>query len=74
MGIYGYRNGTYDSVSYDFGFKRRIWGRKMLVTRGYEIDNYLYDKLGMVFFTFKNRKQKKKFLDERMNLFKVNYK
>ncbi len=74
MGIYADHNGTIDKIVIDPEFKKICFDSLMLNEKDYVVDDYLHDKLGMVFFTFDNDEQRSYFINKRMSLFKVLYK
>lgn len=72
LGIYAKQNGVFDSVEFDSEFKDRIFETMMLQEKGYRIDDYLSDKLGMVWYSFRSREEREYFLNKRYDLFHVN--
>lgn len=72
LGIYADKNGIFESVEFDKAFENHIYDRMMLCEKSYKIDNYLEDKLGMVWFSFNNEKERKQFIDNRNKVFLVN--
>lgn len=71
MGIYADRNGIFENVVFKKEFEKRIFDQMMLCERGYTIEDYLGDKLGMIWFSFVDEKERKHFIGNRNNLFKV---
>ena len=65
MGIYADQNGIFESVEFNQSFEKYIYDRMMLCDKGYRIDDYLSDKLGMVWFSFKNDEERKWFIENR---------
>lgn len=74
MGIYADHNGTINRVIIDEEFQKLCFDKLMLNEKDYVVDDYLHDKLGMVFFTFNNDEERKYFINKRMSLFIVEYK
>ena len=74
MGIYADRNGIFESVSFDSEFEKYIFDKMMLYREGDVIENYLEDKLGMIWYSFTDELQKNLFISRRNQLCKVHYK
>jgi hypothetical protein len=45
----------------------------MLASPGYKIDNYLEDKLGMVWYSFENPEDREYFMNKKRDLFRIVY-
>ena len=71
MGLYASENGTFDSVEIDEKFDKFIFEKMLLVKEGYVIDDYLNDKLGMVWFSFNNSEERNWFINNRLDLVNV---
>lgn len=71
MGLYADRNGVFDGVKFDSEFEKCIYDKMLLCEKGYVIENYLEDKLGMVWFSFASEEQRNRFMSNRLNLVKV---
>ena len=71
MGIYADQNGIFESVEFNQSFETYIYNQMMLCNKGYRIDDYLSDKLGMVWFSFKSDEERKWFIENRNEMFKV---
>ena len=74
MGLYADHNGVYDDVVFDADFEKAIYEKKMLCEKGHIIENYLEDKLGMVWFSFSSAEQRNQFMSNRYNLARIIYK
>lgn len=74
MGIYADRNGIFESVSFDSEFEKYIFDKMILYREGDVIENYLEDKLGMIWYSFTDELQKNLFISRRNQLCKVHYK
>ena len=71
MGIYADQNGVFEGVEFNEQFKKRVFDQMMLCQNGYKIEDYLGDKLGMVWFSFENDDERKQFIENREHLFTV---
>jgi len=71
LGIYADRNGVFEGVEYNKQFEKSIFDQMMLCSKGYKIEDYLGDKLGMVWFSFENDDERKQFIENRKHLFTV---
>ena len=71
MGLYASENGTFDSVEIDEKFDKFIFEKMLLVKEGYVIDDYLNDKLGMVWFSFNSNEERNWFINNRLDLVNV---
>ena len=71
MGIYSDRNGIFRGIEIDPDFEKHVHDKLMLHDTGYEIDDYLGDKLGMVWFSFNSKDERRHFMDNRNDLIKV---
>ena len=72
MGIYATENGILQNLRFDKAFEESVFDRMYLAEPGYRITHYLDEKLGMVWFSFKNEAERKSFLEKRRDLFSVN--
>lgn len=71
MGIYAPANGKIRSITLDPEFETYVTDAVMLNGPGYVMEDYLHDKLGMVFYTFDSLEQKEYFMGRRRELFHV---
>ena len=72
MGIYSDSNGRFVDYSISSEFNRFIFYRYDLAEKeSYVIDNYLSDKLGMVFLSFENKADRDLFLKEKNSVMNV---
>lgn len=71
MGIYADKNGKFEDVVFDKSFEANIFERMMLCKKGHEITDYLSDKLGMVWFSFRNEEERAQFIENRKSLFSI---
>ena len=71
MGLYAGRNGVFEDVILDSDFEKCVFDRMMLYQKGEKIDNYLCDKLGMVWFSFNSEEERKRWIENRANLFEI---
>ena len=71
MGIYADRNGVFKDLSIDKSFESLIFEKMMLCEKGHLIDNYLEDKLGMVWYSFTSQEQRDYYMSKRKELIKV---
>ena len=72
LGIYANSNGKYLNYSISNEFRRSIFYEYDLAPKGsYVIDNYLSDKLAMVFFSFENKSARDMFLKEKNSIMSV---
>lgn len=74
MGLYADRNGVFDNIVINSDFEKFIFEKKMLCENGHIIENYLEDKLGMVWFSFSTKEQRDYYIANRNNLVRVLYK
>lgn len=74
MGLYGDHNGIYSSVLLDKEFEKHVFDRMMLCEENYVIENYLTDKLGMVWYSFSSAEERNYFMSKRKDLFSIVYK
>ncbi len=73
MGLYADRNGVFGGVKLDRDFESHIFEKMMLASPGYRIDNYLEDKLGMVWYSFENPEDREYFMNKKRDLFRIVY-
>ena len=71
IGIYANKNGLVKDIIIDSDFEILVFQRYMFHEIGYEITNYLNEKLGNLLFSFKNREQRDYFMQKRHSLVKV---
>lgn len=74
MGIYADKNGVFNGVEFDDRFKEHIYDMMMLHDKGYVVDDYLNDKLGMVWYSFTKEEDRQKFIKNKKTYFKVDIK
>lgn len=74
MGLYANHNGIFSDVTFDRNFEKYIYEKMMLCESGHVIDNYLEDKLGMVWFSFSSKEQRDYYMANRNNLFTIHHK
>ena len=74
MGIYADKNGVFNGVEFDSKFKGYIYDTLLLHDKGYVVDDYLNDKLGMVWYSFTNEKDRQEFIRNKKSYFKVDIK
>ena len=73
MGIYANSNGKYVDYSISPKYENNVFYNYDLAKKGsHFINNYLTDKLAMVFFSFNDRKTRDMFLEEKDSIMKVN--
>ena len=70
MGVYAPCNGVVEKVIIDPQFQEKIFDVKMLNGPGYVVKDYLYDKLGMVYFSVEDS-ELSWFLENREKLIRV---
>lgn len=74
MGLYADHNGVFDNIMINSDFEKFIFEKMMLCENGHIIENYLEDKLGMVWFSFSTKEQRDYYMANRNNLVRVLYK
>ncbi|MBR0440215.1 MAG: hypothetical protein IJK27_05670 [Bacilli bacterium] len=74
MGIYADKNGSFTGYSIDEKYKKYVRNEMLIEKVGYEITDYLRQKLGMIFFTFSNEKERNEFVNNMTNVVKVHVK
>lgn len=68
MGIYSNKNGIYDGYEINKEFKKNLFFYFDIEQKGHIINDYLYDKLANIYFSFNSREERDNFLQ---NLHKV---
>ena len=71
MGLYADQNGVFDDVVFNDEFEKCIYEKMFLCENGHIIENYLEDKLGMVWFSFTSEEQRDYFMSNRHDLIRV---
>ena len=71
MGIYADRNGVFKGYSVNDEFKKYLKDEMLLEQIGFNIDNYLGQKLGMLFLSFKTVEERDYFINNMRNVVKV---
>jgi len=74
IGIYADRNGKVDKFVIDKSLQKSCFDSLILNEKDYVVDDYLHDKLGMLFYTFKTEEERNEFIKNKMSLIKVEYK
>lgn len=70
MAIFAPENGVVKSIEIDPKFQIKLFDIKMMDGPGYEVADYLNEKLGTLFFTLK-KEELEWFMENKRNLFKV---
>lgn len=71
VGLYANRNGVFEDVILNSAFKGYVFDQMILSPKGHIINDYLYDKLGMVWFSFNSEEERKRWMENRTNLFEL---
>ncbi len=71
MGIYANINGILDSIIIKKEFENKIFDKMFLYKKGDIINNYLEEKLGMIWFSFDNESERNQFIKNRDTMIEI---
>lgn len=71
IGIYADCNGIIESIDIDEKLENKVFDKMLLLNAGDRVENYLNDKIGMLWFSFNHKNEREWFIENRRNLIKV---
>ena len=71
VGLYAPKNGVIKSIDIDQNFSKTVFDSYMLYGPGYEVRDYLNDKIGNLFFSFNSEYEKCLFMNKTKEIFSM---